>query len=458
MWTAVASLVSICCCYLVLRQFRELRDFPTQVLLSALMLRQLVQAFPDQTVRISVGGMSIPALVSILIVLAFLAVMDGRVLRLRHFVPLYGLFGIVLLSTVINVETGGLGRVAAKWILFIGILTLTYRSILLYGLQRTMRAILSTLILPLVLQVFSIALGTPKANEADGSASYIGGYFHEAVFSTVMVGFTVAASLSRPTAARSLPLVVTGFVSLLLANYRTSVIAGLPVLAACLVLGLLKLWHPRLRSAVVIAGIALTVAAVPVILTQLPDRYSQVADVIEDSSALSEAPQHLDDTERYLLSGRLYIWSHYLEAHRNASFARKLIGFGPEAWDGVMPLIAHNTFVSYIYEYGLIGVALLLVVMGYNALIVFRIPDRDLRFRLLSAHAGFALLNLSATPFWSNEGLTVYAILVATTWAMQLGTARSTASSIRSSTGHLPGRMTAPHSRRGLTESRTPAP
>ena len=35
-------------------------------------------------------------------------------------------------------------------------------------------------------------------------------------------------------------------------------------------------------------------------------------------------------------SGRIYLWTQYLDVFRNADFVHKMLGFGAEAWDGRM--------------------------------------------------------------------------------------------------------------------------
>ena len=95
-----------------------------------------------------------------------------------------------------------------------------------------------------------------------------------------------------------------------------------------------------------------------------------------------------------------------------------LVGFGPEGWVGRFSLYAHNTFVSYLYELGLFGIAAFLWILISNFLIALHTTRDDMPI-LISCHIGFFVLNLATMPFWTLEGAILYALLLGQTWHLQ---------------------------------------
>jgi len=424
MWLAIAMLVCAASGWLMLRPIRELQDFPTRVLLIVLWSRQVLQAFPEYTVGTSIGGLSLIAITSILMAALLLAVSDPRLFRLRYFLPFYVLFSIIVLSSALNGTVSGLVRVSAKWALFAGILILTYRAVVLFGVSRVMNGILWIMSVPLVLQLLSVVLGYSKGNESDGSTSYIGGYYHEALFASVIFTMIIVSSLRVGGEKRTAVLLLIGLVSLLLANYRTAIISAVPIVATFFSRLVLALWAPQLRTWIAAIGISAAFAALPLVLPLLPERYSDVARFATNASIVTQQPEYMSFDQRMTFSGRIYLWAEYIDAYQNADLPRKIFGFGAEAWDGRMRLYAHNTFISYLFEYGVLGVILLAVLMLHNLLLAFRVRDVGLRFQIVAAHIGFLLFNMATMPLWSNEGLMLYAILLAVTWALQVDYSR----------------------------------
>ena len=95
-----------------------------------------------------------------------------------------------------------------------------------------------------------------------------------------------------------------------------------------------------------------------------------------------------------MFSGRAYLWSQYIEAYLDGSIINILVGFGPEAWVGRFSLYAHNTFVSYLYELGLFGVAAFLWLLISNFITALHANSDDKPI-LISCHIGFFVLK-----FW----------------------------------------------------------
>ena len=104
--------------------------------------------------------------------------------------------------------------------------------------------------------------------------SYIGGYYHEALFSEVVFTMVVLASLRAGKQGANRGALVIGLVSLLLANYRTSIIAAV---ADCR--DILFAHDPFALG----AGTEnldrrhrdrMAIAAIPLVIPLLPDRYA----------------------------------------------------------------------------------------------------------------------------------------------------------------------------------------
>ena len=95
-----------------------------------------------------------------------------------------------------------------------------------------------------------------------------------------------------------------------------------------------------------------------------------------------------------------------------------LVDFGLEGWVGRFSLYAHNTFVSYLYELGLFGVAAFLWILISNFLGALHASSADTPI-LISCHIGFFVLNLATMPFWTLEGAILYALLLSQTWHLE---------------------------------------
>jgi hypothetical protein len=81
-------------------------------------------------------------------------------------------------------------------------------------------------------------------------------------------------------------------------------------------------------------------------------------------------------------------------------------------------LYAHNTLISYLYEFGFIGTLLLVLVWIGMIVRACSVADWTLRGQLVSTHIGFILLNMATMPFWMIEGLIFYGLLCGYTLAV----------------------------------------
>lgn len=428
MWTIIALTGCAIGLWLVVRRFGELADFPTKVLLLGLWMRNALQAFPDDTSSPMLAGFSLVALASIATATAFMIVSDHMLLRLRALLPLYTILAVVLVSGIINRTPIGVVNDFVKWAYFLGVAMLTYRSIMLFGADRTMRALLCTMATPALLLVASVVTGNAKATELDGSISYIGGYYHESMFSTILFALLAVVSfITWRWRWFSLFMLTFAVGGIFLTNYRTTIIATLPVVAVLLATMVLKILQPKYRPSLIMVGALLVIVAIPVALDSLPDRYAEVSNVLEDASVFGKIPLEFTWEERIMFSGRVYLWAEYLYSYDHGTLLQHIIGYGPGEYEGLFRHNAHNTFVSYLWEYGAMGLIAVLVFSIHNIVLAWRVRDTTARSRLLGFNAGIIILSLASMPLWTIEGLIIYAIAIGYTWSCLHGEAAGAA-------------------------------
>lgn len=423
MWTLIALAASGVSLALIVRHFDRLPDFSTRFLLVAIWLRYVLAAFPEQTAKSIVAGFSLNALSSIAVA-GIAVLLVGRDLhRLRHLAPIYAIMAVSILTGVLHGEAKGLINDMVKWLYFIGLSLLVFRAVVLFGVDPVMRAVLCAFVTPLLLQAASVVLGVGKFSDGDGSTSYIGGYIHESPFSQIVLTFFFVASLARwRSPATIVVLSLIGLASLMLANYRTSIIAALPLAGLLAAAAVLHVFGPRRRAAAAVVGgfaaLALAPLAGSLLHARVADRFADIGRVIIGFGDLIRPPYLFTLEQREVFTGRVYHWADYINTYLNASTVEHLIGFGPGAWEGSFKFYAHNTFVSYLFEFGAIGLALLVFFLAYNLAVALGGSDPQRALRLAAVQAGLILLNLATMPLWAIEGLICYALVFGTSWAL----------------------------------------
>jgi hypothetical protein len=148
------------------------------------------------------------------------------------------------------------------------------------------------------------------------------------------------------------------------------------------------------------------------------ERFADIGTMLDKNTSLLQPPERFSEEETRMFSGRAYLWSQYIDAFLDGSIINILVGFGPEGWVGRFSLYAHNTFVSYLYELGLFGVAAFLWILISNFLRALHASSADMPI-LISCHIGFFVLNLATMPFWTLEGAILYALLLSQTWHLE---------------------------------------
>jgi len=195
------------------------------------------------------------------------------------------------------------------------------------------------------------------------------------------------------------------------ANYRTSLLALAPMLFGYFVFGAAHAIGRGRRVVVSLIGLLVMAGGVVAANMVMSERLADLNTVTSEAEELVRPPEEFTAAERKLLSGRLYVWNQYLAEYSSGADQQLLLGYGPDSWIDTFGLYAHNTIVSYLYEFGLAGAALIVLIWIAMILRALQVRDWALRGQLLCAHIAFVLLNMATMPFWQIEGLIFYGLL-----------------------------------------------
>lgn len=381
-------------------------------------LRYMMQVFPDITHPPMFAGFSLNAMASLGVCTVGAAIVSGRARVIGRMPIVLTLMAVIVISGLINGLYPNMIETLLKWGYFFIVALCLYDCMQRDGDARILTPLLWVFVPQLLLQALSVALGAGKTSESDGSVSFVGGFSHEAAFSLVLVTcFAVASLAPRVPPAVRFGLLVAAVIGVFAANYRTSFIALAPIAVGYFTFSTARSFTSRQRLFVG-AGALVGAAGVTVLAAWLlRERMADLA-IAAGDNALFKPPGEFSQTERDLFSGRIYLWSSYLHAYLAGSDLRILFGFGPDAWVGVFPKYAHNTVISYLYEFGIFGAVLIVLVWIGMLLRVRTIPDAWMRGQVLFTHLGFIIFNFATMPYWQLEGLILYGLLCGHTLAL----------------------------------------
>lgn len=427
-WNLVALATCAVTFAMMMRHLLRMDDLPTQFAVTGLWVRMSLAAFPEITAIPSIGPMSINATFSILVTLGALSLLDGRLLRLRYAFSFYPLLAIILASGVVNRLPGSTVEYLMRYLFMFGLALLIYRGVRLYGPQPMLRAILCAISTPIILQYMSVLFGKYKFSEEDGSISYIGGYIHEGPFSQLLLGFLfVSAMVQWRNRFTGIALVVVALVGILLSNYRTSIIAALPVLGLLMARATLAGAPRSLREGLIALGVGVAVVAAMSYDLLLPARYADLARFDEVLRLIAQTPEYFNDAQRDLFNYRAFLWAQYISVVERFDQASWLLGLGPISWRDnpsiLRDLSAHNVLLSWLFQYGLIGLVGLASFLVYNLFVAASGADRGLAMVLAACFLGFMLVGLATEPLWAMEGVVNYAMLLGLAWGFRRETA-----------------------------------
>ena len=425
LWLGLAALVSIACLFWLVWDIRK-QPLPHILVFAvfAIFFRFLLSAFHPYTFPPLAGPLSINALYSAFIIgLGFLLI-DHRLLRLRFLLPVYGLLVLIVISAIYNDTLKDSIDSLLKWLFFVVIALAVYESLIRAGRALTLEKLFKSFCIPTLLQLLSVAVGYSKFSENDNSVSYVGGYYHEAVFSVIMITALVLSALRQtvlPRAPRSwrlLPLVLA--VNVALTNYRTNILSMLLPLWGYLYVRFLRRGAPLAK---VFAALALTGGIIGVAMLDfgaLVERFAEIGTVMDESANLIKSPLYYTEWEQDYLSARVYIWSQYIDAYVHGNGVQHLFGMGADSWEHQFRKYAHNTFVSYLFELGLLGATCIAYFFLHNMARCFSGPLTTYSLLLFLCFLGFLVMNLGTMPLWQVEGMILFAILNALAWELKL--------------------------------------
>jgi|SRR5215471_4938523 len=396
----------------------RLRDACAAFLLLATWCRYAMATLHQYTYPPTILGLSPMALSSLAIISVGVIVAAPRDLLLRRLLPIYGIITIILVSAAANQTWVGAVNATFKWAYLIVFALAVYRAMQRCGPDQVCRALAVIYAAPIALQWLSVPWGL-KTMALDGTTFYIGGYESQQALSITFLTFLVvtcfSSSLGAIAAFGRLGIVAVGLV---LANYRTSILAAALPASTLVISKLLSKFVPRQRLAAFMLLGVITAFALVGFAVMEQQRFSDLGVIYDQGAALVKPPSHFAPEDRRLLSGRLYLWSQYINAYLEGDLVNAVIGFGPESWVGRFAMYAHNTFISYLYELGVIGLAAFLWLLGSNLRAAMRVRS-DRKPILIACHIGFIVLNLSTMAIWTLEGSILYALIIGHTWQLQ---------------------------------------
>ena len=398
-----------------------------RVLYLVLSIRLLLGFFHEQTTVPVVAGQSVASLTTIAIVGIGLYLVRHELLRFKATLPVYGFCFILVFSGIFNAQVAGMVEALLRQLLFLALLLLWVRMLdATANYPSFSDRLLSIFLAPLLLQIISIVAGVETFSQESYLVGYIGGYLHESVFSSMMLGgMCIAALAPGLTFRRRTVYLMIFFASIVIGNYRTALLATLPVMIAHFMVGS-GLAFKRETAAAVRFGVAVLVGIAGVAFMSFThERLADIAVFAVEFSDFIKPPNEFSSADRMLLAGRVLLWSDYVNATVTSSPSHILFGFGPESWVQEFGVYAHNVFVSYVYELGFVGLLTYLFVSLYFLHLAYS-SRHPMRWVVVSCHLTYHLLSLGTMPTQQIEGVFLYAIICGFTLYYKLSEGRRT--------------------------------
>ena len=413
MFEAIKLLVAVVSLVMVYRTITGNCNKYLAFAICAIWLRYFLSAFHTITYPPLVAGFSINALGSIGVAGLGLLLIPTAVFTLKKLFPFYMFFTAIAVSGFVNMQIPGTINVLVKWCYFLVLAGALFLSIRSQGQNETFKKLLVAFVMPVTLQILSIVFGQAKAAEADGSTSYIGGYNHEAAFSMIIVSFVFVVGLTERNSIRFRTSLFTLSIFLLvLVNYRTAILTILPIAAVFYFTLVEQRLKPSQKAPVLTVVIMFLVTAFMLLSFTMRERFADVGLLVSNLDIIFKAPIYFSETEKDIMSARVFIWSQYIDAFANANMLNQMVGFGPDSWKGVFAKYAHNTYVSNLYEYGALGFTAFIFMCLFCLQQAFKIANKGLSKIVAFSIVGFLIMNMATMPLWNIEGLVFFAILI----------------------------------------------
>lgn len=395
---------------LLLWSFIKMQDPAARFVAAAAWVRYIVSSYHLYTFPPSPLGPSIASIASLAMTVIGLFILRRRNLSLTMLVPIYVIMMLSLVSGILSGDYGGLFAAMTKFVYLVVIIICMMEALDRCG-DRILNLIVIGFTPPYVFQLASILFNVPKQGESDGSVSYIGGYGHEGSFSEMLLSAMLITGLSRRmNPAVRTTLMLLGICGVVLANYRTTIIAFAPFFLLVLTIEPIRRFSGPVRAGVLSLYALMLPLALILAGPSASDRFEDLKAVTRVDELVTRSPLEFNREQRQLMSGRFLIWARYVSAWQDGNVREKLVGFGPEARtpapaaEGGKDLYAHNTLISALYEYGILGFFAYLVFFGAMVVMAFRTPP-DVKARTVAAAISIIILNMSTMPMWQFEGI-----------------------------------------------------
>jgi len=421
MWDAIVVGAYTASLLLLAPRLSAFDDLPTLFVLLAIWSRYLLAGLHPHTYPSFVAGFSLMALHSLLIVAAGFLLVPPRLYFRPFLIVFYILLFLIVFTGVIHGVLMGMVDSLTRWFFFLVVALLLFRAMSKFGVQPILRAILIIAVTPLALQFIGVGLGV-RTPDQDGNWAYIAGYFHGGLFSQMlMTCLFVAILIQWRRSWIPLVFVVLCALGVVLANYRTSVLASSPAVIMHIGTMMAQGTSAILRPVIVLMVVGGIAALTAVFAGSLPERFNDVPQVLRIWDTLIKPPHEYTQEEHDLFTGRVVLWATYVYAWINGDTINHFFGFGPGGGEEIMSKHPHNDLVSFLYEFGLTGVLVFFTVFISQALVALQVKDFILTLRLLACLAGYFIINMATSGMNGIEALILFAVLSATIWAYAEG-------------------------------------
>lgn len=406
----VQLLCTLLLCLALRKGLQDSQSRSNRFVVISLWVRLIVSNFHFYTAKSLGPGLSINSLVTIGIVGFGVLLIRRRLLGSVILLPFIPFLASVVISGIINHNLmEGLDTIMR--ILFCAVLSMhCYESLRTTNVPNFIRITLLGLSPALVFGLAALATRTGKFSEFDSSYAFVGGYGHESLYSMILIAVMAVVILAPNMRLRiSLPLMGVTLLLLMLANYRTAILACGPALLYFAIQTLTRL-IPRNTRAIVAISVGIVLAGGAILFVMASPRFADLSNTIADISGGMKDPASVPMAERKLLSGRYYIWTTYYDGWKHADALHQTVGFGPDAWKERFPLYAHNTFFHYLFETGVLGLMSLLL-MFFSMLIASFSARPSEKLKLVALNFTFLVLNMATMPLFQVEGLMALGII-----------------------------------------------
>lgn len=380
--------------------------------------RLIFSSFHEVTYVKIFGSFSIISVYSILLVCAsaiFMYLKNISVIRIHGFYCIKLIIFLMFLSSVIN--SNQIQSIASiiKLIFLLQLSTMLIESIKYDGIAKVFKVVSIAYLYPIILVLFSIILGDSKATEVDGSISYVGGYYHEGLISIIILtamSIFVLMAVEENKIFKQLYLIIFFLFLLIMVNYRTTLLASL-FICIFVLFAIYKNARILNKSLTILLVFMIAMGTTMLAPSHLFERFQEIPDAISQYSNFINLPEYYSSEERKFFSGRIYIWSAYISDALDGTGIQLFFGQGMDAWKDHFRMYAHNTFVSFFYELGIIGLGIfsILIVNLYRK--ILQIRESGIYLPLCGVYTAFLVLNLGTMPLWQLEGIILFSLIIA---------------------------------------------